>query len=403
MMKKNIFLFTLVVITTNTDASGKKLVDCRFVTGKTTECNTYPSKFIYTTNMLLHQKVDQKREKLIISKTLPRMDKPKILHVISVEDMIENHLEVNEPIRFSKDIHDFAKEQEKIEQRDMPSKIADHKDTNATTNASVIASADLNGATLIDTNQTSTTDLNKTALGVLKPEYKPSIDKLKREQERLAREKRKKLAEKRAKKYPKYTIQKGDSLNSIAKRFHLTTKQITAVNYRLKKTTTLKIGKNISLPISNYKFNILQKSDNKKRSKLAKKLKNRYLHMKKKGRIKTLNEYNKKLISPLRGKHSLRVQATAYSSHRGQTDKTPFLAAWNNRIRPGMKIIAVSRDLIYKYGLGNGKRVRIQGLPGYYRVRDKMNKRYTKRIDIYMGVNRRKALRWGRRRTVIYW
>jgi 3D (Asp-Asp-Asp) domain-containing protein len=79
------------------------------------------------------------------------------------------------------------------------------------------------------------------------------------------------------------------------------------------------------------------------------------------------------------------------------------LAAWNNRIRPGMKIIAVSRDLIKKYGLGNGKKVRIQGLPGSYTVRDKMNKRYTKRIDIYMGTNRRKALRWGRRRTVIYW
>jgi len=99
----------------------------------------------------------------------------------------------------------------------------------------------------------------------------------------------------------------------------------------------------------------------------------------------------------------LRVQATAYTSHRGQTDKTPFLAAWNNRLRPGMKVIAVSRDLISKYGLGNGKKVRIQGLPGYYTVRDKMNKRYKKRIDIYMGTNRRKALRWGRRRTVIYW
>jgi 3D (Asp-Asp-Asp) domain-containing protein len=68
-----------------------------------------------------------------------------------------------------------------------------------------------------------------------------------------------------------------------------------------------------------------------------------------------------------------------------------------------MKAIAVSRDLIKKYGLGNGKKVRIQGLPGYYTVRDKMNKRYTKRIDIYMGTNRRKALRWGRKRVMIYW
>ncbi len=67
-----------------------------------------------------------------------------------------------------------------------------------------------------------------------------------------------------------------------------------------------------------------------------------------------------------------------------------------------MKIIAVSRDLLSKYGMRNGTKVRISGLPGYYRVRDKMNKRYKKRIDIYMGVDRRKALRWGRR-SVDHW
>jgi len=103
------------------------------------------------------------------------------------------------------------------------------------------------------------------------------------------------------------------------------------------------------------------------------------------------------------GKHALRVTATAYTSHCGQTDATPFLAAWNNRLRPGMKVIAVSRDLIWKYGLKNGTKVRISGLPGIYRVRDKMNKRYKRRIDIYMGTNRQKALKWGRRSVVIYW
>jgi len=51
----------------------------------------------------------------------------------------------------------------------------------------------------------------------------------------------------------------------------------------------------------------------------------------------------------------------------------------------------------------NGTKVRIGGLRGYYRVRDKMNKRYRKRIDIYMGLDRRRALRWGRRSVVIYW
>jgi len=79
------------------------------------------------------------------------------------------------------------------------------------------------------------------------------------------------------------------------------------------------------------------------------------------------------------------------------------LAAWNNRLRPGMKIIAVSRDMLTRYGMRNGTKVRIGGLPGYYRVRDKMNKRYKKRIDIYTGIDRRRALRWGRRSVVIYW
>ena len=103
------------------------------------------------------------------------------------------------------------------------------------------------------------------------------------------------------------------------------------------------------------------------------------------------------------GNRRLRVTATAYSSHHSQTDKTPFLAAWNNRIRPGMKIIAVSRDLLTRYGLRNGSKVKISGLYGQYTVRDKMNKRFKKRIDIYMGINRRRALRWGRRSVVIYW
>ncbi len=103
------------------------------------------------------------------------------------------------------------------------------------------------------------------------------------------------------------------------------------------------------------------------------------------------------------GKHKLRVIATAYTSHPHQTDTTPFLAAWNNRLCPGMKVIAVSRDLIYRYGLRNGTKVHISGLRGTYRVRDKMNKRYERRIDIYMGMNKQKALRWGRRSVVIYW
>jgi 3D (Asp-Asp-Asp) domain-containing protein len=102
-------------------------------------------------------------------------------------------------------------------------------------------------------------------------------------------------------------------------------------------------------------------------------------------------------------KNSLRVTATAYTSHRAQTDSTPNIAAWNDRLKPGMKIIAVSRDLLKKYGMKRNTVVKIEGLPGTYRVLDKMNKRFKKKIDIYMGKDRRKALQWGRKKLTIHW
>ena len=100
--------------------------------------------------------------------------------------------------------------------------------------------------------------------------------------------------------------------------------------------------------------------------------------------------------------HVLRVTASAYTSCRRETDSTPYLAAWNNRLKPGVKSIAVSRDLL-KMGLKNGSYVTIDGLKGKYKVLDKMNKRWKKKIDIYMGCNRKKAIRWGKRKVTIRW
>ena len=80
----------------------------------------------------------------------------------------------------------------------------------------------------------------------------------------------------------------------------------------------------------------------------------------------------------------------------------PTLAAWGDRLEPGMKVIAVSRDLLRK-GLTHRTRVRIEGLPGEYVVLDKMNKRWRRRIDIYMGVDREAALAWGVRTVRIHW
>lgn len=104
---------------------------------------------------------------------------------------------------------------------------------------------------------------------------------------------------------------------------------------------------------------------------------------------------------------TLEVAATAYTSHKNQTDSTPYLAAWNNILHPNKKSIAVSRDLISKYGLTNGKSVKISvdgvALPGKYKVLDKMHPRWKNKIDIYFGNDRNKALKFGQKNVTIQW
>lgn len=67
-----------------------------------------------------------------------------------------------------------------------------------------------------------------------------------------------------------------------------------------------------------------------------------------------------------------------------------------------MKAIAVSRDLI-EMGLSQGVKVLIDGLDGKYTVLDKMDKRWDRKIDIYMGTDVEKAKEWGEREVVISW
>lgn len=91
----------------------------------------------------------------------------------------------------------------------------------------------------------------------------------------------------------------------------------------------------------------------------------------------------------------MRVAASAYNAVASQTTKHhPSVTAWGDVLKPGMHAIAVSRDLIKK-GLTHGTKVKIQGLPGVYVVRDKMARRWHDKIDIYMGHNVSKAKAWG--------
>lgn len=99
---------------------------------------------------------------------------------------------------------------------------------------------------------------------------------------------------------------------------------------------------------------------------------------------------------------SLEVTATAYNSVEGQTGPTPTLAAWGDRLKPGMRAIAVSPDL-EALGLTRGARVRIEGLSGEYTVLDRMPKRWKRRIDIYMGLDVAAAREFGLRQVRITW
>lgn len=106
--------------------------------------------------------------------------------------------------------------------------------------------------------------------------------------------------------------------------------------------------------------------------------------------------------SPADAPQSLTVRATAYNSLPGQGVGDPSVGAWGDRLEPGIKAIAVSRDLLAA-GLGHRSVVRIDGLPGEYHVLDKMHARWQKKIDIYFGDDRDAALEWGNRRVTIRW
>lgn len=98
---------------------------------------------------------------------------------------------------------------------------------------------------------------------------------------------------------------------------------------------------------------------------------------------------------------SLWVTATAYNAFEEQTKRGHVgIGAWGDRLTAEMKAIAVSKDLI-ELGLTRDREVSIEGFDGIYKVKDKMNDRWTRKIDIFMGQDREAAIRWGKRRVKI--
>jgi len=387
MSRKYILLFLFPLLFEPLTA--KAVVDCKVVTGTVTQCNPYSFKFLRAKKV----KYDKNRQKLIVDKTLPLPPKP-TTKVISVVDMIEEYVKIEEPIRYrgveeiplesdstekAKDYSEIKRVEglklaEELENKRLEKLKLEEEKIAKEVGVYVIESGDsLSGIAEMFSMKTS--KLKK--INDLKKDSTIRIGKklvIPYAQERID------IISK-----AEYVVKKGDNFASIAEDFNLTSTEIVKFN-KLKKDSKIRIGKTLRLPLP-YKL-----AQEKRKKKL----------LAKKAALKKKEAKSRKMLKGF-GNRKLRVTATAYSSHAGQTDKTPFLAAWNNRIRPGMKIIAVSRDMLTRYGLRNGSKVRIGGLSGYYTVRDKMNKRYRKRIDIYMGMNRRKALRWGRRSVVLYY
>lgn len=84
------------------------------------------------------------------------------------------------------------------------------------------------------------------------------------------------------------------------------------------------------------------------------------------------------------------VTLTTYAPTEGETDSTPHLTASGFKIDKNNpkkhRIIAVSRDLKKKWPFGTKVRIRKAGkYNGVYIVKDVMNKRYKRRIDILIG------------------
>lgn len=98
---------------------------------------------------------------------------------------------------------------------------------------------------------------------------------------------------------------------------------------------------------------------------------------------------------------SMTVTASAYNPTPAQTDSKPQVGACNEKIQPGSNTIAVSHDL-FAMGLDCGKRVTVEGM-GEFVVKDKMDDKWKRRIDIHMGKEVKKADQWGEREVKISW
>jgi 3D (Asp-Asp-Asp) domain-containing protein len=96
--------------------------------------------------------------------------------------------------------------------------------------------------------------------------------------------------------------------------------------------------------------------------------------------------------------NTLKVTATAYTARKEECNSEPWITASGTPSRVG--VIAISRDL-ERVGVNLGDFVIVKGM-GLFRVEDRMNKRWEKRIDI-LHANLEAARRFSKRKVEILW
>lgn len=76
------------------------------------------------------------------------------------------------------------------------------------------------------------------------------------------------------------------------------------------------------------------------------------------------------------------VTITSYNNHMEQTDDSPNITSTNRPVRENM--VAVSPDLISKGIIKYGDLIYIDCMKQWYVAEDTMNKRFEKRLDIFL-------------------
>jgi len=94
------------------------------------------------------------------------------------------------------------------------------------------------------------------------------------------------------------------------------------------------------------------------------------------------------------------VTVTAYNSEPGQTDSSPCQGAHGRVCGRDWGVVAISRDL-ERHFPPHSKLCLSGGIDGCFTVLDRMNPRWHRKVDIYVGKSRKEAYRVGHRTAVI--